>query len=625
MTTAIQTQSLTKAFPATQGWRSLLPGSQVSRRPAVDQVTLQVNQGELFGLIGPNGAGKTTLVKILATLIIPTSGSALVNGYDLNHDTAIKQSIGLVTSDERSFYWRLTGRHNLEFFATLSGLPPAIAKQRIAEVSEQIGLQEFIDSRFLTYSTGMRQRISIARALLNHPRLLFLDEPTKGLDWAATQALYTLIREQLANQQGITILLTTHSLNDVERLCDRVAVMHRGHIRGCGTVSELRSQLGMAGRHTLQMRHWSPKLQAQIEGLQKTIISPNADQTTQVEFDTPAQETLHTVLENIQEQGGRILDISHQEASLETIFDHLTQQKDVPPAAPAAAQNQPALVAKPAPARQFDPRHTARVIAAFIRRDYSEEISYRFSFFFQFFSIFVSVLAFYFIANLIGPAALPYLSDYRGDYFGFVLIGLALSGYFGTGLSSFTSSLRQAQTTGTLEAMLTTPTSLSTIIFASSLWNYLMTTFRALIYLGIGGFLLGVDLSKANILTTLILLTLTVISFSSLGVIAASFIMVIKRGEPVTWIFNSVAGLLGGVYYPIAILPAWLQFFAWLIPVTYALEGLRQALLNGATILDLGTQTLALVIFSAVLLPISLVGFNIAVRRARRDGSLTHY
>jgi ABC-2 type transport system ATP-binding protein len=373
VTIAIQTQSLTKAFPITQGWRSLLPGSRASQRPAVDHVTLQVNQGELFGLVGPNGAGKTTLVKLLTTLIIPSSGAALVNGYDLNNDAAIKQSIGLVTSDERSFYWRLTGRHNLEFFAALSGLSPATARQRIAQVIEQIGLQEIIDSRFQTYSTGMRQRLSIARALLNQPRLLFLDEPTKGLDWAATQQLYNLIRERLTHQQGITILLTTHSLNDVERLCDRVAIMHRGHIQGCGTVNELRGQLGMSGRHILQVRRWSSTLQAQLGELRQLVVSPRSDQTTQVEFDTPAEETLHTVLENIQDQGGRILNITHREASLEAIFNHVTQQKDGAPTGQAAAQDLPRLTPKPAPPRQFDLWHTARVIAAFIRRDYGRD------------------------------------------------------------------------------------------------------------------------------------------------------------------------------------------------------------------------------------------------------------
>jgi len=624
VTYAIQTHHLSKAFPSTQGWRALLPGSQVSQHLAVDQVTLQVKSGELFGLIGPNGAGKTTLVKLLSTLIIPSSGTALVNGYDLDNDAAVKQSIGLVTSDERSFYWRLTGRHNLEFFAALSGLPTTTINERITQVSEQVGLQEFIDSRFQTYSTGMRQRLSLARALLVQPQLLFLDEPTKGLDWSATQQLYTLVR-QLTSQQGITILLTTHSLTDVERLCDRVAIMHHGRVQGCGTVQELRGQLNMVGRHTIQVRHWSPALQAQLNGLDQLVISTKEDQTAEIQFDTPAPNTLCTVLENLQDQGGRILNITSSEASLDKIFSRLTQRQHTHQQTEPLDQDPLPAPLTTSPRRKFDLRQTARVIAAFIRRDFAEELSYRFAFFFQFFSIFISILAFYFIAQLIGSAAVPFLSSYQGDYFAFVLIGLAVSGYFGTGLTSFTSSLRLAQTTGTLEAMLTTPTSISAIIFASSLWSYLMTTFRALIYLGIGDMLLGVDLSQTNLISVLVLLMLTIISFSSLGVIAASFIMVLKRGQPVTWIFDSVATLLGGVYYPVTILPAWLQLAAGLIPVTYALDGLRQAILNGAAINNLGNQTLALLAFSAILLPISLASFRFAVRRARQDGSLTHY
>ncbi len=624
MTYAIQTHRLSKAFSSAQGWRSLLPGSQAAQHLAVDQVSIQVKSGELFGLIGPNGAGKTTLVKLLSTLIIPTSGTALVNGHDLNNDTAVKQSIGLVTSDERSFYWRLTGRHNLEFFAALSGLPSKVVQERIVQVSEQVGLQEFIDSRFQTYSTGMRQRLSLARALLVQPRLLFLDEPTKGLDWSATQQLYSLVHT-LTSQHGITILLTTHSLNDVERLCDRVAIMHHGRVQGCGTVDELRSQLNMVGRHTIQVRHWSPALQDQLAGLDQLAVSLKKDQVTEIEFNTPAQDSLRTVLENLQDQGARIINIASTEASLDKIFSRLTQQQHTPQDTNPFDPDLPPPILPAAQRRKFDARQAARVIAAFIRRDFIEELSYRFSFFFQFFSIFISILAFYFIAQLIGSAAVPFLSSYQGDYFAFVLIGLAVSGYFGTGLTSFTSSLRHAQTTGTLEAMLTTPTSISAIIFASSLWSYLMTTFRALIYLGIGGVLLGVGLSHVNIFAVLVLLVLTIVSFSSLGIIAASFIMVLKRGQPVTWIFDSIATLLGGVYYPVTILPAWLQLAAGLIPVTYALDGLRQAILNGASINTLGTQTLALLAFSTILLPISLASFRFAVRRARQDGSLTHY
>lgn len=142
---------------------------------AVDSASLCVQEGELFGLLGPNGAGKTTLIKMLATLIEPTSGSARVNGFDLSQETEIKANCGLVTSDERSFYWRLTGRQNLSFFATLHGLEREDAQERVTDCLRLVYLVEVADRRFLTYSTSMRQRLSIARALLNNPRLLFLD------------------------------------------------------------------------------------------------------------------------------------------------------------------------------------------------------------------------------------------------------------------------------------------------------------------------------------------------------------------------------------------------------------------------------------------------------------------
>ena len=264
-------------------------------------------------------------------------------------------------------------------------------------------------------------------------------------------------------------------------------------------------------------------------------------------------------------------------------------------------------------------------MTAFIKRDFQNEFSYRFAFFFQFVNIFFMVGVFYFISNLLGPAANPYLSAYNGDYFSFVLIGIAFAGYFGVGLSSFSSNIRQAQTTGTLEAMLSTPTSLPAIILSSALWDYWMTTFRVFIYLGIGVLFLKVDLKQANLASAILVLLLTILVFSSLGIIAASFIMVLKRGDPIAWIFNSASSFLGGVYYPVAVLPQWLQFLAWLLPITYALEALRLALLNGATIGQLSLQILVLLIFCLVLLPASLIAFRLAVRRAKSDGSLSHY
>jgi ABC-2 type transport system ATP-binding protein len=149
---------------------------------AVQDADIAVEQGELFGLLGPNGAGKTTLIKLLSTLIVPTAGTAKVNGHDLREQPKIKASIGLVTGDERSFYWRLTGRQNLEFFAGLNGFSADKAARRIDEVLEMIDLTDRAEERFQTYSTGMKQRLSLARGLLHDPPILFMDEPTKSLD-----------------------------------------------------------------------------------------------------------------------------------------------------------------------------------------------------------------------------------------------------------------------------------------------------------------------------------------------------------------------------------------------------------------------------------------------------------
>jgi len=262
---------------------------------------------------------------------------------------------------------------------------------------------------------------------------------------------------------------------------------------------------------------------------------------------------------------------------------------------------------------------------AFVKRDFRLETSYRLSFFLQFFGIFFSVFMFYYVSKLLGEAATPYLAPYGGDYFSFVLIGIAFSGYFGVGLSGFASSIRQAQMTGTLEAMLMSPTRVSTIVLCSSLWRYLMTSLRVLAYLAVGAVFLGVNLGRGNYLAALLVLALTIVTFSSLGIIAASFIMVLKRGDPVTWLFSTLSSLLGGVYYPITILPDWLQRLSHLLPITYSLRAMRLALLQGRSLADLAPDILILLLFSLILLPLSLLAFRYAVHRAKVDGSLTHY
>ncbi len=262
---------------------------------------------------------------------------------------------------------------------------------------------------------------------------------------------------------------------------------------------------------------------------------------------------------------------------------------------------------------------------AFLRRDWHIEASYRLAFLLQFLGIFFSVFLFYYLSQLIHAEDIPSLQAYGGDYFAFVLIGIAFSGYFGVGLSSFARNIRAAQTTGTLEAMLLTPTRLSTIILSSCLWDYLLTTLRMVIYLALGVLAFDIRIGGGNYGVALLTLLLSVITFSSLGIIAASFIIVLKRGDPVTWLFSTVASLLGGVYYPIDVLPAWLQKLSALIPVTYALHAMRQALLAGADLHALWPDILALAGFCVILTPISLLIFRMAVYQARRDGSLAQY
>lgn len=264
-------------------------------------------------------------------------------------------------------------------------------------------------------------------------------------------------------------------------------------------------------------------------------------------------------------------------------------------------------------------------LRAFLIRDFQNEASYRFAFLMTIGGVIFRSLLFFFLSEFIGVIADPFLGEYEGDYFSFVIIGIALGGYFGVGLTGFSSALRQAQVTGTLEATMMTPTPISLVIIGSALWSYTYTTFRVFVYLLFGVLFLTLDLSRANIPAALLILALSIIAFASMGIMAASVIMVIKRGDPVSGVLSNTANLLGGVFYPVAILPAGLQLFSYLLPLTYALHGMRLAMLNGAGWAELSPDILALLLFCVLLAPLSLLLFRWAVERARAEGTLAHY
>jgi len=261
---------------------------------------------------------------------------------------------------------------------------------------------------------------------------------------------------------------------------------------------------------------------------------------------------------------------------------------------------------------------------AFLERDWRIESSYRLPFIWTCVGIFASVFMFYYMARLVGPTALPYLQDYGGNYFAFLLIGIAFSRYLNVALHSFSGGIRGAQNDGTLEAMLMTPAPASVIAFGSSLWGYSRTTLEVLIYLVMGRLFWNVHL-RGNLPAAAAALLLSLIAFSAIGVISSSIILVIKRGDPLMWVWGTASYLLGGVYYPITILPGWVQGLARLLPITYSLRALRLALLQGASLTELWSDLLILSGFCLILVPLSIYTFRIAMCRARYDGSLTHF
>ena len=209
---------------------------------AVDDISFEIKEGELFGLLGPNGAGKTTTVKVLATLLIPDAGEVRVKGMDIVKDAnEIRKQIGFIFGGERGLYWRLSGIDNLRYFASLYHVAPDVSKKRIPYLLELVGLEGRGDERVEGYSRGMKQRLHVARTLLHDPDILFLDEPTIGLDPVGAREFREVIRDLQSEKK--TILLTTHYMFEADSLCDRVAVIDKGLIVALDTPSALKKHV----------------------------------------------------------------------------------------------------------------------------------------------------------------------------------------------------------------------------------------------------------------------------------------------------------------------------------------------------------------------------------------------
>ncbi|MGQ9582014.1 MAG: ATP-binding cassette domain-containing protein [Thermoplasmatota archaeon] len=219
---------------------------------AVDSVSMHVNEGELYGLLGPNGAGKSTIIRMLTTLSLPSEGSARVAGFDVVREAdRVRETVGIV-SEKMIMYDRLTAYENLRLFAKLYNVPKREMEERIEELLKIVNMTRWADEQIGKFSTGMKQRINVIRALVSMPRVVFMDEPTLGLDPQSTAEIRSLIR-RLNEREGLTIVLTTHIMNEADVLCDRIGIIDRGKIAAVGSPEELKGRMAERGSTVVEL------------------------------------------------------------------------------------------------------------------------------------------------------------------------------------------------------------------------------------------------------------------------------------------------------------------------------------------------------------------------------------
>ena len=303
----IETCDLTKKF-----------GSLV----ATDCVNLKIKNGELFGLLGPNGAGKSTMIRLLCTLTRPTKGTATIGGYDIvKDDSKVRGLVGLV-SEKMIMYDRLTAKENLKFFGKLYNIPNDVLGSRIKELIELVHMEKWQNKEVGTFSTGMKQRINVIRALLNMPKVLFLDEPTLGLDPQSSSEIREFIRK--INQEGkITIILTTHMMVEADMLCNRIGIMDYGKIVALDTPFNLKRMVSKGNVFELNISNLNNKLLSLIKSL-PCVNSVARENETRIKVHAKGGKAFDDIVDVVRANNGEIVSINSLEPTLEDVFLHLT-------------------------------------------------------------------------------------------------------------------------------------------------------------------------------------------------------------------------------------------------------------------------------------------------------------
>ncbi len=321
MDLAVRTENLWRIYKIRGAYKS-----EPKERVALQNVNLEVQPGELFGLLGPNGAGKTTLIKILTTLLAPTRGQAFVAGFNVIQDAQqVRERINMVSGGEASGYGLLTVRENLWMFAQFYGIPSSEANRCIRELLGVVGMLDRINTKSSDLSTGLRQKMNIVRGFLTDPEVLFLDEPTLGLDVGASRDVRGFIRRWVDENPSRSVLLTTHYMVEAEELCDRVAIINRGRVLACDTPANLKRTLQSEAIFHLQVSPLNglplENLQS-LSGVRKVLHTPQ-DGSASLEFVLAEEPVLGEVISALTKGNVRILSLEKREPTLEDVFVEL--------------------------------------------------------------------------------------------------------------------------------------------------------------------------------------------------------------------------------------------------------------------------------------------------------------
>lgn len=326
MENAVVVKDLRKTFVSKK--KKLFKKTEKSEFKAVDGVDFEIRKGEIFGLLGPNGAGKTTTIKMITGLLSPTSGSVSVMGNDVDKKPLVAlKSIGTVLAGDRSVYWKLTARENLEYFGALYGCNRAEAKKRTNELLKKLQLEEKADELVEKYSTGMKQKVALGKALIPNAPVVLLDEPTLGLDPQSALNLRELILE--IKNEGRTVLLTTHYMEEADFLCDRIAIIDGGKIIALDTPENLKRSLNEIKTIKIDVTTVTDKLISDIEGLKgvKNVRSNYKEENRSYELNihhTNGSNLVQKILDCIANNNSKILNVNVIEPSLEDVFINLT-------------------------------------------------------------------------------------------------------------------------------------------------------------------------------------------------------------------------------------------------------------------------------------------------------------